>query len=137
MVADDENDQAATIAAFDVLHLIAAKRLEAGRLTVIDATNVQPESRRPLIDLAKMHHRPAVAVVFDLPASVCLERNNRRADRTVGRDVILRQRDWMHRSMRFLGPEGFDSVHTLTSEESIDGAVVERRPNGRPGAAVP
>ena len=46
LVADDENDQKATDAAFEVLYLIAAKRLDAGRLTVVDATNVQPESRR-------------------------------------------------------------------------------------------
>jgi len=40
LVADDENDQAATNDAFDVLHYIARKRLAAGRLTVVDATNV-------------------------------------------------------------------------------------------------
>lgn len=40
LVSDDENDQQATAAAFDVLRFIAGKRLAAGRLTVIDATNV-------------------------------------------------------------------------------------------------
>jgi hypothetical protein len=38
---DDENDQSATKDAFDVLGYIASKRLAAGRLTVVDATNVQ------------------------------------------------------------------------------------------------
>ena len=47
LVSDDENDQAATKDAFDVLHFIAARRLEAGKLTVVDATNVQPEARKP------------------------------------------------------------------------------------------
>ena len=46
LVADDENDQAATPTAFELLHYIAGKRLEAGRLTVVDATNVQPDARR-------------------------------------------------------------------------------------------
>ena len=41
LVADDENDQEATKDAFDVLTYITGKRLAAGRLTVIDATNVQ------------------------------------------------------------------------------------------------
>lgn len=41
LVADDENDQSASRDAFDVLHYIAGKRLAAGRLTVVDATNVQ------------------------------------------------------------------------------------------------
>ena len=47
LVADDENDQSASAAAFDVLHYVAAKRLARGRLTVVDATNVQPEARAP------------------------------------------------------------------------------------------
>ena len=42
LVSDDQNDQSATKDAFEVLHFIAGKRLTAGRLTVIDATNVQP-----------------------------------------------------------------------------------------------
>ena len=40
LVSDDENDQAATNDAFDVLHYIAGKRLSRGLLTVVDATNV-------------------------------------------------------------------------------------------------
>src|SRR3954471_5989980 len=35
MVADDENDQAATADAFDSLYYVAGKRLRAGRLTVV------------------------------------------------------------------------------------------------------
>ena len=53
LVSDDENNRAATKEAFAVLHFIAAKRLAAGRLTVVDATNVQPEARRPLVALAR------------------------------------------------------------------------------------
>ena len=39
-MADDENAQTASKDAFEVLHFIAAKRLAAGRLTVIDASKV-------------------------------------------------------------------------------------------------
>ena len=46
LVADDENDQTATGDAFDLLHEIVRKRLARGRLTVVDATNVQPEARK-------------------------------------------------------------------------------------------
>jgi ABC-type dipeptide/oligopeptide/nickel transport system ATPase component len=42
LVSDDENSQAATNDAFALLHFIASKRLAAGKLVVIDATNVQP-----------------------------------------------------------------------------------------------
>src|SRR6185436_6820285 len=49
LVADDENDQAASDDAFAVLHFIAAKRLERMKLVVVDATNVQTSARKPLI----------------------------------------------------------------------------------------
>src|SRR4026208_1790000 len=56
LVADDENAQPATADAFDLLPFIARKRVAAGRLTVVDATNVQPEARKPLIALAREFH---------------------------------------------------------------------------------
>src|SRR6266536_6708250 len=71
MVSDDENNQAVTNDAFEVLHFVAAKRLALGRLTVIDATNVQPESRRPLVALARQYHCLPVAVVLDMPQKLC------------------------------------------------------------------
>ena len=49
LVSDDENNQAATNDAFDVLHYIASKRLAAGKMIVVDATNVQTEARKPLV----------------------------------------------------------------------------------------
>src|ERR1700758_5505280 len=71
LVSDDENDQAATNDAFEVLHFIARKRLAAGRLTVVDATNVQPEARKPLVALAREFHCLPVALVLDFPERVC------------------------------------------------------------------
>jgi protein phosphatase len=128
LVADDENAQEATPAAFEVLHFIASKRLEGGRLTVVDATNVQPESRKPLIELARRYYSLAVAIVFDIPERVSQERNKYRTDRNVRPDVIRRQRDQMKRSLRFLKREGFRYVYTLESEEAVDAASIQRHP---------
>src|SRR6516165_3063705 len=75
LVSDDENSQDATGDAFDVLHHVAAKRLARGLLTVIDATNVQPESRKPLVQLAFDHDVLPVAIVLKTPEEVCRERN--------------------------------------------------------------
>src|ERR1700683_960283 len=61
LVSDDESDLTATKEAFEVLHFIARKRLAAGRLTVIDATNVQPDSRKPLVALAPEFHVLSIA----------------------------------------------------------------------------
>jgi len=71
LVSDDENSQAATNDAFEVLYFIAAKRLRAGKLTVVDATNVQPEARKPLIALAREYHCLPVALVLDTPERIC------------------------------------------------------------------
>ena len=52
--------------AFDVLHFIVRKRLARGKLAVIDATNVQPEARKPFVQMARDYHCLPVAIVFDV-----------------------------------------------------------------------
>lgn len=132
LVADDENDQSASGDAFDVLHYIAGKRLAAGRLTVVDATNVQPESRKQLVRLAREHDVLPIAIVLDLPEEVCLARNANRPDRAdMPRHVVQRHRRELRRSLRGLEREGFRKVHVLRTEEQAEhaGVVLERRFN--------
>ncbi|WP_406422593.1 polynucleotide kinase-phosphatase [Streptomyces sp. NBC_00842] len=132
LVADDENDQSASGDAFDVLHYIAGKRLAAGRLTVVDATNVQAESRRQLVQLARTHDVLPIAIVLDLPEEVCQARNATRPDRAgMPPHVIQRHRRELRRSLRGLEREGFRKVHILRTEEEVDHAdvVLERRFN--------
>lgn len=126
LVADDDNDQAATGDAFDVLYYIAGKRLAAGRLTVIDATNVQPDARKELVALAREHDVLPVAVVMDIPERICAERNAARADRTFGPHVLRRQRDLLRRGLRGLRREGFRTVHVLKTPEEVDAATITR-----------
>src|SRR5712671_3734585 len=84
MVSDNENNQAVTNDAFELLRFIAGKRLALGRLTVIDATNVQPEARKPLVELARQYHCLPVAIVLNLPEKVCHERHRSREERSFG-----------------------------------------------------
>ncbi|QDV73845.1 polynucleotide kinase-phosphatase [Botrimarina mediterranea] len=128
LVSDDENNQAATNDAFDVLHFIAAKRLGAGRLTVVDATNVQRESRQPLVALARVYHTLPVAIVFNLPEDVCQERNRGRSDRDFGPHVIRNQRSQLRRSLKALKREGFRHIFVFDSPEQVEAAVIERTP---------
>jgi protein phosphatase len=124
LVSDDENSQAATNDAFEVLYHIAGKRLKNGLLTVIDATNVQKESRKGLIELSKTHHCLPIAIVLDLPDKVCEERNLTRADRNFGGHVIRQQSQQLKKSIRKLKEEGFRQVYILKSLEEVD-AVLE------------
>src|SRR5437899_3320937 len=125
LVADDENDQSASRDAFDVLHYIAGKRLAAGRRTVVDATNVQQESRRQLIELAKKYDVLPIAIVLDVPEEVCAERNAQRTDRAdMPRRVIQRHIRELRRSLRNLEREGFRKVHILRGVEEIESAEI-------------
>jgi protein phosphatase len=128
LVADDETSLEATGDAFDVLHYIAGKRLARNRLTVVDATSVQPRDRKSLIDLARQHHTLAVAIVLDLPERVCLDRNKARPDRQFGPHVVRRHREALRRSLRGLRQEGFRSVHVLSSQEDVDAVTMAREP---------
>src|SRR5271170_3905099 len=128
MVSDDENNQAVTNEAFALLHYIAAQRLALGRLTVIDATNVQPESRKPLVELARKYHCLPVAVVLNLPERLCQDRNQTRSERDFGPHVIRQQHSQLRRSLRGLGREGFRHVFVLESPEQVEAVTVERVP---------
>lgn len=126
MVSDEENNQAVTRDAFEVLHFVAGKRLALGRLTVIDATNVQPESRRPLVELARQYHCLPVAIVLDLSEQVCHERNRQREKRDFAPHVVRQQHSQLRRSLRGLTKEGFRHIFVLESPAEVDAATIER-----------
>ena len=128
LVSDNENDQTATKEAFEILHFIGSKRLARGRLTVVDATNVQPEARKPLIALARQYHVLPVAIVFNLPEKLCQERNRSRPDRDFGPHVIRQQTQQLRRSLRDLKYEGFRHIQILNSVEEIESVTIERQP---------
>jgi protein phosphatase len=120
IVSDDENNQQATGDAFELLHYIAAKRLKNGLLTVVDATNIQPESRASLVRLAREYHCIPVAIVLDIPERECEARNDLRPDRNFGSHVIYQQRSQLRRSLRHLKDEGFRHIHVLKSTDEVE-----------------
>ncbi len=128
LVSDDENNQAATRDAFDVLHYIASKRLAAGNLTVVDATNVQAESRKPLIDLAREYHCLPVAIVLDVHEAVCQQRNSSRSDRDFGPHVVHGHVRLLRQSLRNLKREGFRHIFVLQSADDINATTIVREP---------
>ncbi|MGI5486870.1 polynucleotide kinase-phosphatase [Microtetraspora malaysiensis] len=123
LVSDDENDQSATPEAFDLLHHIVGVRLRRGLLTVVDATNVQYEARKKLVELAKSHDVLADAIVLDVPESVAVARNAVRPDRDFGPRVVVRQSKDLRRSLARMSKDGFRRVHVLRGDE-IDQAVI-------------
>ena len=128
VVSDDENNQAASKDAFDALQFIATKRLAAGKLTVIDATNVQTEARRPLLALAKENHVRVVAIVLNVPEILCHERNLTRPDRQFGPHVVRNQIRTLRGSLKKLSKEGVRQSWILNSPAEIEAVEITRVP---------
>ncbi|UOQ50727.1 polynucleotide kinase-phosphatase [Hymenobacter cellulosivorans] len=121
LVSDDENDQAATPDAFALLHYLVGLRLKRGLLTVVDATNVQPEARKTLVQLARDYHMLPTAIILDVPDRVAEDRNRARAERQhMGRHVVPQQRQQLRRSLKTLKQEGFRHIFHLRGTEEID-----------------
>jgi protein phosphatase len=128
LISDDENDQSVTREAFELLHAVVAKRLARGKITVVDATNVKAEARRPFITLARRYHLPVIAIVFNLPTEICKERNRMRAERSVPDYVVERQHDDLQASLGEIRREGFHRIYECNGADEAEGAVLERVP---------
>jgi protein phosphatase len=126
LVCNDENNQFISGHAFDLLHFIVEKRLIIGKLTVVDATNVQENSRRELLQIANRNNCPAIAVVFNVSEDLCRDRDKSRIDRHVGEHVIRNHTLLMKKSISKLYREGFKYVYVLSSQEEINNVEIIR-----------
>lgn len=123
-VSGDPADQSATPQAFRRLHATLERRMAAGDLTVIDATNVQGWARRQLLAVAARHGRPAVALVLAIPLEVSLARNVARSERRVPSAAVRRQDRYLRASLPRLGEEGYASLVVLTDPDQVERLVV-------------
>ena len=136
----DATDQSRNRLVFALLHRDVERRLGAGLLTLVDATNVEWHARRPLLAIARRSGRPCVAIVLDLPLADVLERNRMRAGVAVPEDAVERQHRRLASALErdALAGEGFAAVHRLAGAEAVKRAVVVRvRPDEPPVSAPP
>ena len=111
MVSDQAGDQAATEAAVTVMHAALQARMARRLTTVISDTNTDARVRKGLIDAARAHGVPVVALLVSTPADVCVGRQAvREPDRAVPEDVVRRQHADVVAAFPQLRGEGFDHV---------------------------
>jgi F420-dependent oxidoreductase-like protein len=110
LVGEDEHDQRAGADAFAVLDLALDRRLRRTLFTVVDTLGLDRERRRSYVALAHRHRMPAIAVTFDVPATVCRARNAARARPVPAKAVAAQLRRWPE-VLDELGGDGFDAVH--------------------------
>ncbi|MEW1912515.1 ATP-binding protein [Kitasatospora sp. NPDC085895] len=109
-------DQSATAEAVQIQNLLIDARLSRGRTLYLDSTNVEAKVRAQLVERARRHGRPLLAIVFTTPLEVCLRRNAERpANRRVPDDVLRRQHQLAADAVPVLPGEGFDDVRLCPS----------------------
>lgn len=131
LITDDEADWSVNQDAFDILYLIIRKRLAAKRLTVVDATSLRETDRKQLLDIASEFDVSAVAIVLNLPAKLCHERNQSKPDRGFGEEVSLRHDGLLQESLASIHSEGFVQVIVLSRPEDIEATKIERAKLGQ------
>jgi protein phosphatase len=112
LVSDDAGNQAATREAFAVFYTLLRGRLTHGRLTVADATNLDPRSREKLRQAAESRRRPRVAIAFDVPLETCVARQALR-ERQVRAEVVERGHLAFQQALRELPHEGYAHVYVV------------------------
>ena len=117
LISDDENNLSVTKEAFEVVYFLAKKRLELGKLVVIDALNIRKDDRSKLVQLAKDNYALAVAMVLDNPIKILLERHENRTDRNFPKSVIDKQYNDYKQSLKSLKFEGFSYVYRINPRE--------------------
>jgi protein phosphatase len=121
LVSDDPADQEATDDAFLLLHSVLEKRMRRGKLGVVDATNLRAEHRGKLISIARLYNRPPLAIVFDTPEAMCIERASQRVERTVSAEIIRDQLEKISTHIEEdLLREGFRKVVRIKPDERIE-----------------
>jgi F420-dependent oxidoreductase-like protein len=110
MVGRGERDQRAGGDAFEVLDLIAAKRMRRRLTTVIDSTGLDPARRAAWRELGERHGVPVHAVLFDAPAKLVRERNRAR-EQPVPSKVVTAQLAAVAEAAEALAAEGYAGVH--------------------------
>ena len=127
VLSGDEGNQAVSRAAFGLLNRALERRLGAGLLTVVDATNADRRARLDLVRRARAAGVPAVGLVLAPPEAIVLARNAARS-RRVDEAVIRTQ---LERIREALGPdglavEGFTEIWVGRTPAEIDGVTIER-----------
>jgi protein phosphatase len=130
MLVDDETDQSISGEAFSLLRNIARARLRHGRLTVIDATNLQSRSRRPFLRMGKALQLPVIALVFNLTLEDCLRHNLARHNRQVPPEVIEQHFIELQAARIRIKREGYLRIYEL-SEEMVGDLSIERNVGSR------
>lgn len=132
LVSDDESDQKCSGIAFHIFHSIIDARMSLGRLTVADATNINPSARASLRSLAERYDVPVYVIAFDTSLAICLKQNRLRA-RYVPPDAIRSQHARFLEALEAVETEGYKQVYTVREDQKAEILVSDGTNIAAPG----
>ena len=88
-ITGDAANQAANRRVFAAVHEALEARLAAGRIAVVDATNITAAGRRAIRIRAADAGAPVIAIVLALPADIVLRQNGARPGRRRVPDAVV------------------------------------------------
>ena len=140
---DDPLGPGVTSDARDILYFILRKRLARRRLTVVDSTNRHRRDRQRLLEIAREHRAPAVALLFDLPDDLLTQRYAERTHfyvprsafehallRYVAPSLVRYQKRQLGDAARGLLAEGFDAEYRFTCAADVAAVCIQRQSRG-------
>lgn len=128
LAAGAETSAEATAAAWEVLRSLAARRLERGIFTVVDAPLIDVSIRAPLLAIARERHFIPVAIVFALPESTCQEWNAGRPGSLISPYLISDQHQALRLCEAGLPREGIRHIYRFARTVELNAAEVNRPP---------
>lgn len=125
-ITGDAADQTANRRVFAAVHGALQRRLAAGRLAVIDATNITAAGRRAIRERAAGAGAPVIAIVLALPADIVLRQNAARPGRRVPDAVVARHLAALAGMLErgVLDEEGYATLVTLRDPDAVRGVTV-------------
>lgn len=119
-IGGNAGDQSSTPAAVELQNALLEKHLSAGTTVFLDSTNVEVSVRAALVQRARRHGRPIVALRFLPHLDTCRARNSARPpSRRVPDDVLA----WQYSLARAATPqtlltEGFTSAYDVVTNHA-------------------
>ena len=117
---NDVNIMSATNDAFDVMSLLAEKRMSRGLLTVIDALNITKKFREYFVKHAVRYNRPIYAIIMMTPFTICENRHKEREMRPWDVKILRKQHKNLKRSIVELKCEKNVKVIQIYKESKIE-----------------
>jgi polynucleotide kinase-phosphatase len=111
-----EDYQQLSSEAFHVLHEVVTSRAKLNKVTFVDATHLRQQERAKYIEIAKKHHVPVLALVFDTPKAELFKRDEQRAEPR-GKKRLEQQFRTFQYELRNIKKEPFTKIYTWRGEE--------------------